>query len=375
MSEPTHVLAVLLGICASVYWLETRFKWRAFNWFPPYIWIYLIPVILTSLKILPSKSPVYKAAGSHGLPMVLVLLLLGLSLKKPDKSFFRSIAIMLTGTIGVIVGGITVFYIFRGFLPADSWKTVAILSGSWIGGTANMAVVAQGLNGETALSPAVIADNIIFIFWLPVLLYSIKFRKFFNDDQVDRTTSEPVTEDTNLNFRDILSSLAVAATVASGSLLIASFLPTYEPVFNTTTWHYICITTVSIVLSFTTVSRMRGMNALAMALLYFFISTMGARSDISGITGVFPVFLLAAFLWIIIHGLFIIAGTFLWRGSITDAALGSAANIGGVASAVLVASHHNPKKIPHGVFLAVIGFSVGNYAAFFTAHICWLLAN
>ena len=112
---------------------------------------------------------------------------------------------------------------------------------------------------------------------------------------------------------------------------------------------------------------------MSMAIVYLFVARMGAKADLSGIGIEVLWFLLGAYVWIFIHGSIILLGARLFRVDVHTAAIASAANIGGAASAPIVAAYHKPALVPVSILMALIGYAIGNPAAFLAALLCrWI---
>ena len=126
---------------------------------------------------------------------------------------------------------------------------------------------------------------------------------------------------------------------------------------------------MGISLSFTRARALPGSHEVAMAIVYVFVAGMGARASLAGLDQA-PAFLLGAFIWIFIHGAFCLAGAYLLRVDVHTVAIASAANVGGAASAPVVAAAHREKLVPVSILMALIGYAVGNYAATLTAGLC-----
>ena len=120
--------------------------------------------------------------------------------------------------------------------------------------------------------------------------------------------------------------------------------------------------------------KIAGSQELGIALVYLFVARMGAGADLSGLKEQALWFLVGAFAWIAMHGVLCIGAAWLFRIDVHSAAIASAANIGGAASAPVVAAHHNPKLVPVSILMALIGYAIGNYGAFAAAWLCQLIA-
>ncbi|MBU1238254.1 DUF819 family protein [Myxococcota bacterium] len=380
INEPAGLLALLCGVTALFFFLERTIKGAFFKWLPAYIFVYLVPMLLTTSGVSPSRSQVYDGFDTLVLPLVLTLLLITVPLKSVMRDFSRGAAVMLLGSLGVVVGGVVAFLVFSPFLEGSSWKAFGALAGSWTGGTANMAAAASALEISPAwYGMAILADSLLFTLWLPVLLYTRRWAPEKSSPPQDALpgtpTGEPLPGPASLTHHtDLLILLATGFLVPFLASQLARLIPTGSVVITPSSLRILLVTTISLALSFTPLSRVRGSQPLAMALLYLFVASMGARADLSHLAGSAFLFLGAATLWLLIHGAFVFVGARLLKTDVTAGAIGSAANIGGVASAILVAGHHDPRRVPGAVLLALLGFSIGNYLALVTAHLCRMLS-
>ncbi|MCA9582732.1 MAG: DUF819 family protein, partial [Myxococcales bacterium] len=181
IDHPAAVFAVLASIASLFFWLEGRTGWRGFRLFPPLLWIYAVPVLLNNVGVLPPKSSAYDMLSDVGLPAMLVLMLVSVNVGSVLRVMGRGVLVMLIASVGVVVGAVLSFALFRPWLPPDAWKLFGGLAGAWTGGTGNMAAVAGGLGlAPEDLGLAVLADNVVYVVWLPILLGSKSFADRFN---------------------------------------------------------------------------------------------------------------------------------------------------------------------------------------------------
>ena len=299
---------------------------------------------------------------------------------------------MLIGSIGVVLGGVLAYALgqklgFGGIfpLPAESWRAFGTLAGSWIGGTGNMAATSEMIGTPPEqFGLAVLADNVIYIVWLPLLLASKNFADRFNawakvpQDRIRMMESAAALvekEEEAPAMRDYLYLAAIAIGVTWVSSTLASVIyealadpsSTGPAIMTESTWRILLITTISLSLSVTPVSQLPNATALGTAMIYVFVAGMGARASVEGFSQA-PAFLLGAFIWIAIHGAFCLAGARLFRVDVHSAAIASAANIGAAASAPIVAAFHRPSLVPVSILMALIGYALGNYLAPLAAH-------
>jgi uncharacterized membrane protein len=391
ISSSAGILAVLAAVTSLFFLLEKRTGWKLFHYFPPLIFIYLIPVALSNVDFIPTQSPVYGFMRESVLPMFLVLMLLRVDFLATVRAMGRGVAVMLMGTLGVVIGApVALLLVKHGLqgLGPDAWKGFGALAGSWIGGTGNMAATAIALDlsdKSLAFGYALISDNAVYLIWLPLMLSSKNFAGWFHRfaripegrvASVERAASEISLGSGEVEMRHFLylAFLGFGVTAISGWL--AGFLPEIpsgpdaQAFITTGTYKILIVTVLGIALSFTRASRIPGSHALAMALVYLFVARMGAVADLSRLDASVFWFLLGAYIWIFVHGIFLVSAAKILRVDIHTTAIASAANIGGAASAPIVAAHHNPVLIPVAILMALIGYAIGTPAAIFTGLLC-----
>jgi uncharacterized membrane protein len=392
ISSPVGVLTVLCGVGAFFFFLEERTRWKLFNYFPPLIFIYAIPAVMSNTGVLTKTSAVYDWLSSIVLPMFLVIMLLKVDVASTIKMMGRGIFVMLFGTAGVVLGAPIAFLLVGSKLPEDTWKAFGSLAGSWIGGTGNMAAVTEGLKTSgQGFGLAVLGDNLVYMVWLPILLGSKNFAKAFNRfTRVDKKRiqmlemAQAETQDSQrhrascgerVKMRHFLYLLVLGFVCIWAAEILSGTLPELQPILTASTWKILLITTMGLLLSLTPARHIPASHELAMALVYIFVANMGAKADISGLTGSAGWFILGCYIWIAIHGAFCVLGAYLLKVDVHSTAIASAANIGGAASAPVVASSHNEKLVPASILMALMGYAIGNYGALLAAWLCYLLSG
>jgi uncharacterized membrane protein len=330
--------------------------------------------------VLPPQSPVRDGLEQIVLPMMLVLMLVGLDIVGALRAMGRGLGVMLFGTLGVMVGAPLGYLLVKPWLQPEAWKAFGALSGSWVGGTANLAAVAEMIDaGDAERGLAVLGDTAIYLIWLPVLMGSKAFAASFarltgvkegSADALAAAAAALPSGRREPTFRDYLSLLALSlmaswvANASSGQLAII------VPILTAGTWRILLVTTIAIGLSMTPLRGIPASRELGTALVLLFMAQMGATADVRGMASQAVPFLLGALVWIFIHGTFCVLGARLFRVDIHTAALASGANIGGVATVTQVAYHHNESLLPVGILMALLGYALGNYTGLLTAKIC-----
>jgi uncharacterized membrane protein len=384
ITSPLGILAILAGVASFFFFLEKKTGWRLFSFFPPLLFIYTLPLIFSNTGLIANKSPLYDWMSSTILPVFLIVMLLDVDVSAAVKIMGKGIFVLLFGTAGVIIGAPIGYFIVKSGLGPEAWKGFGTLAGSWIGGTGNMAAVSEGLKTSgTDFGLAVLGDNIVYIVWLPIMLGSKNFAGWFNRimkvkksrlEMLERSAGDISTDKGKLEMRHLLYLFFVGLFFAWLAGKISVYLPQLPPVLTASSWKILLITTFGIMLSMTPAKKIPGSHQLAMALVYLFVANMGARANISGLAEQAPWFLIGAYVWIFIHGGFCILGARIFRVDVHSTAIASAANIGGAASAPVVAAYHNEKLVPVSILMALIGYAIGNYGAFAAAWLCYLVS-
>jgi uncharacterized membrane protein len=197
------------------------------------------------------------------------------------------------------------------------------------------------------------------------------------DDRLEKMEAAAAQEAREEKVPQMLDYVYLAFLAAGATWLAAALaprIPEIEPILSTGTWKILLITTFGILLSLTPARRLSGSHNLAMALVYVFVAGIGARASLAGI-GQAPAFLAGAFIWIFVHGAFCLFGAWLFRVDVHSAAIASAANIGGAASAPVVAAAHRESLVPASILMALIGYALGNYLALLAAQLCRMVGG
>lgn len=392
IGSPGGVLAVLCGVAAFWFFVEQQTEWKLFQYAPPLLFIYATPVFLNNLDVIPASSPVYSGLNAYALPVFIVLMLIKVNVPVAVKVMGKGVLVMLMGTAGVVVGAVVSYSIVHRWLAPDAWTGFGALAGSWIGGTGNMAASSEMLGtSPEQFGLAVLADNVIYIVWLPILLASKNFADRFNkwanvhEDRIkmkDSAAALVAEEEKTPLMREYIFLAAIAIGVTWIAAALAPILfnatlkvaPGMEVVLSQSTWRILLITTFALILSTTPVSKLPNATALGTAMIYIFVAGMGARATVAGF-GQAPAFLLGAFIWIFIHGAFCLVGAKLFRVDVHSVAIASAANIGAAASAPIVAAFHRPSLVPVSILMALIGYALGNYLAPLAGHLARMAAG
>jgi len=375
VSDPVGILAVLLAVLAAIFWFgSTAAGERLFSVVPRLVFCYFIPTTLTSLGVLPDASPLYDWIKDYLLPASLVLLILALDLPGILRLGPKALVMMLAGTAGVVVGAPVALWVFSAQVPADAWQGMAALSGSWIGGGANMVALAQAAGtSDSMFGMMVIVDVAVANVWMGVLLYlagqAARIDRWMKADtsaieDLKRRVAAFEASTTRVPRLDDL--IRIAAVGFAGmwlAILAGRELAVLAPVFSATIWKFILVTALGVVLSLTPARRLDGAGAskIGTVMLYLLIASIGAHADFAEM-GQAPVLVAVGAVWMLCHVTIMLITARLIRAPVFLLAVGSQANIGGAASAPVVASAFHPTLAPVGVLLSILGYVLGTYA-------------
>jgi uncharacterized membrane protein len=392
ISSPLGVLAVLVSVAAFFFFVAEMTRAKLFNYLPPLLFIYALPVVLTNTGVIPAESSIYSGLSQYALPAFILMMLIKVNVPAVIKVMGKGVLVMLMGTAGVVVGAVVSYLIVHRWLAEDAWKGFGALAGSWIGGTANLLATSEMLETPKAqVGLAILADQAVYLVWLPLLLTSRDFAEKFNrwarvpEDRLrsmDEAADEHFEEDAAPRMAQYLYLGAVVVGVTwfatsvspAISAWIASVSDSLAPIFSVGTTRILLVTTIALILSITPVSRLPNSTAIGTAIVYVFVAGMGARASLSGLAQA-PAFVAGAFIWITIHGVFCLAGAWIFRVDVHSVAIASAANIGGAASAPIVAAHHRPNLVPVAVLMALLGYALGNYLAPWAGRLAGMAAG
>jgi len=403
------VLGILLGILSFVFLTgrsEHPFWKKFYKYVPTLLLCYFIPSIFNSLGIFSGESSrLYFVASRYLLPTSLVLLTISIDLPSIIKLGPKALVMFFTGTAGIIIGGplaimvVSVFApdIVGGAGPEAVWRGLTTVAGSWIGGGANQAAMKEIFNvGDDLFSAMIAVDVIVANIWMAFLLYGVGIHKQIDEKiQADTSAISELKEKIEAyrsqimripDLTDTIKLMSVGFGVTAfahfGSDLIAPWIAVNAPgleKFSLTSgffWLIVISTTIALGLSFTRARELEGIGAsrYGSVFLYVLVATIGMKMDLMAIFEN-PGLFLVGLIWMAIHAILLIGVAKLIKAPFFFMAVGSQANVGGAASAPIVASAFHPSLAPVGVLLAVLGYAVGTYGAWFCGMLMQVISH
>lgn len=392
MIHNTFALIVyLLFVEMAVLYISGHVKFKKyFKFIPAVFWIYFLPMLSASLGLIDPKNQIYQTISLYMLPPALLLLLLSSDIKSIIKLEKKALIMMFAGSLGIMIAVPLVFYLFKPWVGSVMWSGFGALSASWIGGSANMIAVKEALGTPDAVfTPMVIVDTIVPYCWMGILVAAVTLQAGYDkwnrsnrtvinelSSRVNNNTSSAhVKKAQKFNLGKTALILLIAGFVGVAVVLLAAKLPSIKSVISSYTWAIIIVSILGIAASLTPLKKLEnyGSEKIGYFLLYFVLTSIGARSNISHINATF-VLIAAGFLIVIIHAIILIGASRLLKAPMFLVAVASQANIGGVASAPIVAAIYEPGLASVGLLLAILGNIIGTYLGIVTGQVCRLFS-
>jgi len=417
------ILMLTLGFVFYTSSSENKSWVKFYKIVPALLMAYMLPAIFTSLgiiapewesvneagEIVKQESKLYYVSSRFLLPASLVLMTLCIDLKAVFNLGPKALIMFLTGTVGIIIGGPVAILLISlvspetvgGVGPDAVWRGLATLAGSWIGGGANQAAMLEiyGYNPKL-YGGMVLVDIVVANIWMAIILIGIgKSEKIDKWLKSDTTAIEELKEKVstyankvtkNPSLSDLIVILSIAFTVVGishfGADAISAFLVNnFESVSDKSSalssfssqffWMISIATLLGIALSFTSLKKYEGAGAskVGSVFIYILVATIGMKMDLTMILDN-PGLIVIGIVWMMIHAIILVMVAKLIKAPYFFLAVGSQANVGGAASAPIVAAAFHPALASVGVLLAVFGYVVGTYGAMLTAELMRIVA-
>ncbi|SHF98478.1 Uncharacterized membrane protein [Flavobacterium segetis] len=415
ITDDTIVFGLLMLLLAFVFYtssIKDGFWKKFYIIFPSLLMCYLLPSIFSSLniispewsemgengEIITQKSSIYFIASRYLLPAALVLMTLSIDLKAMFKLGPKALIMFFTGTVGVIIGAPLAVLIMSIFSPETVggagfdavWRGLSTIAGSWIGGGANQAAMLEVFQyNQEKYGAMVLVDIVVANIWMAILLFGIgrkekidKWLKADNrsiDELKEKVTAYSSTVTRNPSLTDLMVILGIAFTAVGLShwgsnsisdLLKANFTIVNDPTSFASTfgdrffWMVTIATALGILFSFTKLKEYEGAGAskIGSVFIYILVASIGMKMDLGSVMSN-PGLLVVGLIWMSIHVLLLVIVAKIIKAPYFFLAVGSKANIGGAASAPIIASAFHPSLASVGVLLAVFGYVIGTYGA------------
>ncbi len=420
------VFGLLMGLLALIFYTSAS-KNSLFQKFykivPALLLAYVLPAVLSSTHIIASewktvengiqvvhKSHLYTIASRVLLPASLILMTLSIDLKGVFRLGPKALIMFITGTIGIIIGGPIALLIVGSISPETVagtgfdalWRGLSTLAGSWIGGGANQSAMLEIYKyNPQKYGATVLVDIFVANLWMALLLIGIgrkvKIDRWLKADTsaIERLKAKVIHFAKKVEriptLTDYIVLLGITFFVVAmaywGGTEISSFLKANFPYIAKKSsflsflgsqffWLISLSTTVGIVFSYTKIKNYEGIGAskIGSLFIYILVATIGMKMDLVEILKN-PGLIFIGIIWMSIHALLLIFVAKMIRAPYFFLAVGSQANVGGAASAPIVAAGFHPSLASVGVMLAVVGYVVGTFGAILTAILMKLVSE
>lgn len=383
-------LGVLVGLAGLVAYIEKTKTFqhnRFFKYLPGIVLIYLGGALLKTSGIIGDTDAIDDTYGNVRdilLPMLILLMLVNIDFRKLVKLGPKMLFGYIIAVASIIVGFIVTYFILQSFYAPDTWKAFGALSGSWTGGSANMAII-QGILDvpENIFGYVLVMDTINYAVWVLIMFWLVPFATKFNRwTKADTSYLESVSaqleeendekSDKGMSFKDLMSLLAIAIFSSAVAAKFSDILPSFGTVVNEITWTILIVSIIGIILAMTKVKNIPGSMDVANVLLYIVIALIASQSDFTQIAQA-PIYILSGFMILAFHAIVFLLAAKIFRFDLFTFGVASLANIGGMASAPLIAGAYNKALVPIGVLMALAGSFFGTYFGLLTAQILSLL--
>lgn len=397
VQDPLGIFVILMTMVGVVFLVS---EWRIFrpifHFLPPVVFCYFLPMAATTAGLIPAKSPLYDLMNTVLLLPVLILLLLSADFRAIMRLGPVALGLMIVGSVGILLGATMGYAMFAPRLDPQGWKNIGALAASWTGGSANMFAVKAGLEiPDSVFSPMPAVDAVMAYTWLGFLLALSGFQEAYArrrgvDARLLREIEQRVADwatstSRPSSTRDILVILSLGlvggyVSAWAGRQLYAWLSVRYAGSFflgalSASTLGVLLASTAGVILSFTPVRRLEevGASRIGYALLYILLPSFGAQADLREFSQL-PWYMAVGAVMLLVHAALI--GAVMWwvRAPLVFGAVASQANVGGPASASVVAGTFQRELAPMGVLLGIVGGIIGTYVGIITAHLCHLFA-
>jgi uncharacterized membrane protein len=401
------VLGLLMMVLALVFYtasLKTPFWKKFYRYIPPLLLCYFLPALLHwPLGLISGEgSQLYFVASRYLLPASLILLCISIDLKGVLNLGPKALIMFFSATLGIVLGGPVALLLINAVAPdiasvgpEDLWRGLSTVAGSWIGGGANQTAMKEIFEvGDDLFATMIIVDVVVANIWMGFLLYGANI-----SDKVDGwlKADSSAIEDLKKRVSDYRASIEKMPTTTTNFILMGvafggvafshlgadimtpfmeSFKESLEAVrLNSLMSHFFWLivfsTTLGLILSFTKARSLEGVGASrwGSVFIYILVATIGMKMNLGEVyqnLGLFAI----GIVWMAIHVLILLVTAKIIRAPFFFVAVGSQANVGGAASAPVVASAFSPSLAPVGVLMAVLGYALGTYGAIVCA---WLM--
>ena len=371
-------IAFLMCLAGYLLLLEKYSKWRIFNVVPALVFIYILNMAFCTMGLFDSEacSKAYSVLKNNLLYAMIFVMLLRCDFRKLAKLGGRMVAIFLACSLTLFIGFVVGYPIFKSSLGTDVWGAVAALYASWVGGSANMAAMQAALPVDAgAYSCALALDTVCYSVWIALLLLMVRYSsKWDNATKADTSKLQEIAdiaakevekEKKTASAADWVFLIGLSLMVSALSQMVGGYLQNAFAsigleVFDKGTMTTVFVTVLGLVCALTPLGKLPAVEELSTIYLYAVVSLLASTASVVDLLTA-PMWIVYGLFILVIHVvlMFVLSKIFHWDLCMVSTA--SLANIGGSASAPIVASAYNPSYAGIGVLMGVLGAAIGNF--------------
>ena len=373
-------IAILMFVAGGLLVLQRTTKWKIFDIVPPLVWIYVLHMIICTFGVYESDAvkSTYSAFKNNLLYAMIFVMLLRCDFRKLGKLGPRMIAIFLGCSLTLAIGTIAAYPLFMNSLGGGkkTWAAVAALYASWVGGSGNMAAMEAAFTIDPGAYGAALAlDTVCYSVWIALLLLAVKIApKWNNAVKADTSKLDAIADAANAEiakdkkaataadwiFLIGISLLVSSLTQAAGKIMNNGLCAIGLDMFGAATCTTVLVTVLGLIAAVTPLGKMAAVEELSSVYLYAVVSMLASRASLVDLIAA-PMWVVYGFVILLVHVvlMFILSKIFKWDLCMVSTA--SLANIGGSASAPIVATAYNPNFAGIGVLMGVLGAAIGNF--------------
>lgn len=376
--------AFLILFAGCLVMLQRKTQAKIFDYLPPVVMLYLLSMVLCTVGLwnLETTKPAYNALKNNLLYAMVFLMLLRCDIRKVLKLGPKMLGGFFAATVTISIGFIITYAIFHNWLGPDAWKALGALCGSWNGGSGNMIAIQAALNVKSEnMAYALVVDSIDYSIWVMFLLWAVSIAGKFNawtkadtsalDAVSQRLAESKVLHEDTISFAGLIFLLGLGLSVSALSqtvgVLIQNAIKDIIPL-DKATWIVLVVTALGLIAAVSPIAKIRGSEELSNMMLYCVIALLASRASLLQLQDA-PVWILAGLSILSIHGILLVILAKIFKLDMFTCGVASLANIGGTASAPVLAGSYSGALVPVGVLMALIGYAVGTPIGLLTAHI------
>lgn len=379
-------VAVLLFLAAVLVTLEKKTTWKFFKYVPAVVLCYLLAMVLCTFKVwdMAETKPAYSALKNSLTYAMIFTMLLRCDIRKIIKLGPKMLIGFFSASVTIMIGFVVAFLLMKGVIGADSWKGLGALCGSWLGGSGNMVAVQAALDiSEADMGYALVIDSIDYSLWVMFLLWAIQLAPKFNKwtkadtatlDEVSNRLADDAKQNTNpVTFQTLILLIGTAFLFSAIGQNIGAWLNGLMPFLDKATWTVLFITVLGLVGAVSPLGKVAGSAEVSNLLLYSVIMLLASRASLLELADA-PMWILTGFIILAIHAALLLLLCKLLKIDLFTSAVASLANIGGTASAPVLAGAYAGSLVPVGILMALMGYVIGTPCGILVAKIMSLLA-